>query len=203
MNKIFSRDLGIKIFNELNDQDLASVFQADKYTYSLYNDENLWMNRVLKNYGKYLGTAKEIKRKYMNDFTWKQYYIWLQDTLNNRSYNLFFYSSRKGQDDILKILMHIYPMHGLNFECMIVGIKNGHLNILKTFVEHGIDPSSKDNTAFIKACLHGHMDIVKFLLKDPRVDPSVNNNFALTAKYNGHNDIVELLMKDPRVIRKL
>lgn len=100
------KDLDIKWLNTLNDKDLMNIFQVNKYIYSLYNEDILWMNRVLKYYGKYLGEGVEIKDNYMNDKSWKDYYIYLKTNLhNNDKQEIFYQASELGYDDIVKILL--------------------------------------------------------------------------------------------------
>lgn len=63
-----------------------------------------------------------------------------------------------------------------------------------------VDPSYKNNKAFILAVCNNHYDLCKNLIKDTEIDPSSDDNFALSiASELGHIDIVKLLIKDRRV----
>lgn len=133
------KDVDIKILNELNDKDLISVCQSNQYANSLCNEDDLWRNRVLIHYGKYLGTAPEIKRKYVQNRSWKQYYVWVSNTVHGKDVqNTFKNAVKEGRSDIVKILLD----------------------------DPRVDPSV-DNNWYLR--LATDEEVINLLLEDPRV----------------------------------
>ena len=134
-----NKNVDMKILNELNDRDLLSVCKSNKYADSLCSGETLWMNRILKKYGRYLGTAPEIKNKYMKDSSWKQYYIWLSNAVHSKDLQETFKNAvKEGRVDIVKILL----------------------------TDSSVDPSVDDNWYLRLAT---NEEIAHLLLADPRV----------------------------------
>ena len=80
-----NKDTDFIILNKLKDYELTQVCQANKYVNSLCNDDLFWMNRVLDRFGKYLGSSKNIRENYLNGRTWKEYYMYMRDSLKEFS----------------------------------------------------------------------------------------------------------------------
>jgi hypothetical protein len=69
------KDIDIKILLYLNDKDISSCFQVNRYAYLLSKNEYFWMQLVIKKYGFHLGSCENIRQKYLNGRTWKEYYM--------------------------------------------------------------------------------------------------------------------------------
>jgi hypothetical protein len=69
------KDIDNKILLYLNDKDLSSCFQVNRYAYLLSKNEHFWMQLVIKKYGFHLGSCENIRQKYLNGRTWKEYYM--------------------------------------------------------------------------------------------------------------------------------
>lgn len=197
------KDLDIKWLNTLNDKDLMNIFQVNKYIYSLYNEDILWMNRVLKYYGKYLGEGVEIKDNYMNDKSWKDYYIYLKTNLhNNDKQEIFYQASELGYDDIVKILLQderVDPSDYANRAISNASL-NGHSEIIKLLLQDDrVNPASSNNYCIQMASLRGHLEVVRLLLQDERVDPSVNNYYAISVISNRYVEISRLLLNHKKL----
>jgi hypothetical protein len=76
-----NKDTNLSILERLNDTDLANLCQVNREAKKLCNDENFWRNRLLNKFRE-LGSLEELK-KYKGDRTWKQYYIYLINFLEN------------------------------------------------------------------------------------------------------------------------
>ncbi len=81
-----SPDTDLLILNKLSDRDLIDVCATNKYVNNLCNHPSFWMHRLIDRYGKYLGTAREIRQRYIpNGTSWKEYYLWLSGLLDNEN----------------------------------------------------------------------------------------------------------------------
>jgi len=69
------KDIDLKILLYLNDNDLCSCFQVNRYFYNLSKIEHFWMQLVIKKYGFHLGSCENIRQKYLNGQTWREYYM--------------------------------------------------------------------------------------------------------------------------------
>ena len=115
--------------------------------------------------------------------------------------------------------------------CLLVAIKNGHVNIVERLLNderisitgnnlyifqaliarNQLDmikillprvPPEFSNFALKEACRLGRLKMVELLLQDPRVDPSARSNRAIRiASQNGFSRIVERLLKEPSVLK--
>lgn len=103
-------DTDLLILREMSDKNLINVCAVNKYVHSLCNNESFWLSRVLSRYGKALGSAREIKEKYVPDGTsWKEYYFWVSDFLNGNediAYQIAFEHNRED----LQILLDVPPL---------------------------------------------------------------------------------------------
>ncbi|PRP83731.1 putative ankyrin repeat protein [Planoprotostelium fungivorum] len=75
------------------------------------------------------------------------------------------------------------------------------LPILEMLLNHpGVDPSTDDNRALLRACKIGDLSFVCLLLADARVDPTVKDNEAIrTSSAKGRVGVVRLLLSHHRV----
>ena len=77
---------------------------------------------------------------------------------------------------------------------------NGHIDMVRLFLEDIRISNDALMYGFIDACLNGWLNIVQLFLLDGRCDPSSNQDNALFAACsNGHTAIVKLLLCDSRV----
>jgi len=77
---------------------------------------------------------------------------------------------------------------------------NGHIDMVRLFLEDIRISNDALTYGFIDACLNGWLNIVQLFLLDERCDPSNNQNRALFAACsNGHTAIVKLLLCDNRI----
>jgi ankyrin repeat protein len=66
--------------------------------------------------------------------------------------------------------------------------------------DNRVDPSAKENDAWIVACGSSHLRLMKLLLSDRRVNPNARNAEALrTALSSKRMGVVELLLSSSRV----
>lgn len=107
----------------------------------------------------------------------------------------------RGNGDVIKVMLadsRFDPTHYTSKWALQVAAKHGFLNVVKSLLKKGVDPSVPVEglgLAVISASKNGHHKIVKLLLEDPRVDPTVQRNAAVyLASENGHDKVVELLL---------
>ena len=81
------KDVDLLILKELDDEDLFSLCQVDKYINSLCNNENFWLNKLLKKYPDY----KLLKMEATNKDIYKELYQLekLKEELNLSSKNIY------------------------------------------------------------------------------------------------------------------
>jgi ankyrin repeat protein len=117
------------------------------------------------------------------------------------SYKLYECAIENESCDIAEFLLDydsFYAYHVFDIPCI-----NGDYDMVKLFLDKGINPCGKDNMGFRTACKYGHTNIVKLLLKwnetqqDDKIELSTQNNYALQhAVENKHYDIVDLLLEN-------
>jgi len=192
------------------------------------NRETLWMNRLIKVYGKEIGSIDVIRQYKKENKSWRSYYKEIKDCLYKqtsifRSFNLDISNILKNNRlDLIKLLVN----RGRIFPTGKIRVDNKYLTILEAACTYGyldtvkyilgeVDPSSQNNSAIGISCDKGYVEIVKTLL-DWRsmdgltVDPRANFNYSLAyACRNGHTEIVKLLLEwegingeyvDPRIV---
>ena len=98
-----NRDVDIDILNRLNDKDLVSSCQTNKYAQSVCNDEKLWLRRSIDRFSKYV-SVEEMK-KFKGNRTWGEYYVEIAKILNKTlaAYDLV-KAVERGRTDIEKIV---------------------------------------------------------------------------------------------------
>lgn len=94
------------VLQNLPDKDLISVCQTNKYVNTLCKKEYFWINRVLLNYGKFLGTVEYIEKNYIpSDVSWKDYYFWISSLLQEENlYMILANANLKKRQDIVNII---------------------------------------------------------------------------------------------------
>ena len=94
--------------------------------------------------------------------------------------------------------------HGavMDVESLLRASTNGHLNIVKLFVHHGLDPKISDAygcNALMSAASHGHADLVRYLIKQGvEVNAKqVHDGFSalMLASDEGHVEVVRVLVE--------
>ena len=109
-----NKDVDIEILLYLNDRDLSRFFVINKYTSEFSKNENLWMNLVHRNYGNFLISLKDVKEKYLNGKTWKEYYRIYNNTelyrvVNENNIEIF-YGRQNGDYSLIKVGL-VYKIH--------------------------------------------------------------------------------------------
>ena len=105
------------ILNNLNDEDLSKVCVINKYVYSLCQDESFWANRFIKTYEIYYDNIESIKN-FKDNVSWKEYYLWISDLINDRNpYYVFAQAFKAGRFDVVGILygMKHVVTHAIEF----------------------------------------------------------------------------------------
>lgn len=70
------------------------------------------------------------------------------------------------------------------------------LTEIKALVDHGANPSVKNNAVLKLASLHGHLDVVKYLVETAKIDLSQNDEIAWKwAVGNKHTDVANYLFE--------
>ncbi|KAJ3331125.1 hypothetical protein HDU76_004034 [Blyttiomyces sp. JEL0837] len=116
-----------------------------------------------------------------------------------------YYAAKGGHEEVIKLLFWEGMEIDVNGEYELVPVfgvaaQNGHLEVMKTLVGAGADPSGYDNYAISMAAQHGQLEAVRFLLSFPGVDATVSNNYPIQmAARNGQTEVVKLLLEIPGV----
>jgi hypothetical protein len=112
-----TRATDLLVLQEMSDNDLANVCQTNKYFRGLCEDENFWRIRTVKNYGPYIVPDYEdkeyeyIRKHYMGrNTTWKKYYLWLSNAVQNPLYGiiLLFQNPREDLYEVLNGEFEVY-----------------------------------------------------------------------------------------------
>ena len=81
------------------------------------------------------------------------------------------------------------------FDAFEFACKFNHIEIVKLFLEKGIDPSQRNNRAIECAANRDGGAVVKLLLKDPRVDSDAINRALINAMKHGFVYTTEILLR--------
>ena len=218
-----NKNVDIKILGELEDKDLANIYQVNKKSNEICNDPGFWLNRILIKFP-YLDI--DILKRYKNNKTWSQYYINdlikinpsnAQDELINWSkygrLDLVIVALNKGADicseynsavrwasgnghlDVVKYLAERgADIHDYDDLTLRWAGKSGHLDVVKYLVENGADPRADSDYGMVLASMNGHLEVVKYLV-EKGVGISTYNYYSVNVamKY-GHNDVVDYLV---------
>jgi hypothetical protein len=116
---------------------------------------------------------------------------------------------RNGRVNILGLLLadpriklKIYP-DGYSEELRDAAMA-GQPEIVQMLIDYGIDPSAREDMAFIFAdsAAPRKIETMRVLMQDPRVDPQARDNHVLvnaSGMYASQQDVVRLLLSNPRV----
>jgi len=189
------KDLDIKIINYLDDNNLFNIIRTNKYLYLLTCNDNFWMNRVIKKYGKIIGGPEYIKVNFI-DSNWKNYYIFVKKLLLLNINDTLEYAKNNKRYDLLNIISECIRLQ----RTIDINIHRDEFNLVKAVLRNPLfNPSVNDNEIISICSFFGYEDILIEILKDPRVNPSSNENEPLKlAVKNNHIEIVKLLIEDKR-----
>jgi len=195
-----NKDVLLIVLSKINNQDLLNICQVNKYFSNLCNNENLWRNKLWKEYRKIYPEENQ---------TWKNMYLKLVYYMNKNKYektsDSFLDSIEDGHLEVVKYLSTLIDINPvLNFEIVTCSSYHGNLNIvifLSTLPE--VDFSIQDY-AIQTTSQKGYLEVVKFLSTLPNVDPSAGNNYAIQrASYYGHIEVVKYLSALPVVNKSI
>lgn len=128
------KNIDMLILNKLEDEDLSRVCLTNKYVYSLCEDDQFWMNRFIEKYGIYYDNIEEI-RNFKAPASWKEYYLWLTDIIENPDpYYMFAHAAYLKRKDVMKILYQIK-----NIYVEEIQVNTGPLNGTIAFVKIPFD----------------------------------------------------------------
>lgn len=119
-----------------------------------------------------------------------QYFINQSNDINNlinpERNHAFVESSASGNLDIVKYLeKFIVIIQNINinrYYCnsLVKACEYGHLNIVKYFIEKGIDYDKEDRNSFLYHAIdNNHIDIVKYLIEEYKIDLDNFNNIQM------------------------
>jgi len=66
--------------------------------------------------------------------------------------------------------------------------------MVKLLIEHGCDPTARDNIAIIRAARIGHLEMVKFLVEQGCDATAQDNEAIREAVYHDHLPVVKFLL---------
>ena len=129
---------------------------------------------------------------------------------------LFFkYAAKYGYLDIFKMVEEIFDhesiieddreineikeLNGIE-NCLVEACIYGHFEMVKYFIEKGLDPSIRGNAPLYKAIENNHMNIVGYLLEDDRVNPNEYYGALYIATRSDNVDMVKYLLDHPKII---
>ena len=176
------KNIDMLILNNLDDEDLSKVCVINKYVYSLCQNETFWTNRFINKYGKYYQDIESMK-KFKGEMSWKEYYLWISDLINDRSpYYVSAQARKADRDDIIAIL---YEMkHVLTYPLTYVLDDS----TLQTYVKHDLpDTDDKDiNITEVRKVLD--------IPEEYKITKNEINMYKLANNYYSFDDIREHLI---------
>jgi hypothetical protein len=106
------KDVDFIILQKIDDLELSNLCVINSYVNDLCKDETFWRNRLLSKYGFLLGDTKEIINKYKpEDISWKEYYIWLNSSLDGDQFFTYLFADALGRKDVTMILEYEFPQY--------------------------------------------------------------------------------------------
>lgn len=113
--------------------------------------------------------------------------------INCAEYVPIIYATRNGHLDIVKYL--IKNGYKLYDDDDLIGIasSNGDINMIKYFMEIGIDVSSDEDSALHRASTNGHLEVVKYLIEN---GANISNKIVESALLSEKNEIVKYLVEN-------
>ena len=180
------KDTDKLILQQLEDEDLASICQGNKYFRDICNDNTFWKNRFFIKFGNSDNPDKP----------WKEYYFEIKKEL--RTPNKFLIdSSKKGKLDLVKIALNnggnIDAQDNFGKTPFIWASENGHIEIVKYLVENGVDIHAQDDWALMEASGGGHLPVVKYLVSQGANIHAQDDLAFIWASDNGHLPVVKYL----------
>lgn len=176
--------IDLNILLQMEDRDLTSACEVDRYISVLCRNDMLWKQRILK----YYPEAEQFK----DDTTtsWRNYYKRIRDADSNP--NSINDAVENGHVDVLQWLTSIKqePIKADIWSVYNAAL-NGHLKVLQFLAS--LDPPILTNEdSANNAALNGHLDILQwFESLDPPILPDVYG--ANDAAYNGHLNVLKYL----------
>ena len=142
--------------------------------------DNVWYSQFINKFG------TEFKEYKPSNYTWSQYYLWLNDWLNNSTFEQFNQTDRED----LKLLWLLFKSR-CNIDGANWAAQNGYLNVLKWLSQRN-PPILPDLNGANQASSNNHLDIIKWL---SRLNPPIlpNEKGATLAVVNGHLDMLKWL----------
>jgi hypothetical protein len=152
-----TRDTNLLVLENLNDRDLLSYCQTNRYAQNLCKNEDFWRNRFIKVYG---GEAAQLKDR---NRTWKDFYLLIL-------YYTSKYTQKKALEKVAeKGYKDLFPFlsKGLNnFEIKNAIIESGNKDLIYNLENI---PDQLKRIGIRVAAKRGDRDLIQFLSKgDPK-----------------------------------
>ena len=117
---------------------------------------------------KYLGTSFDIRninqvRKYFNEL--------VQFAVEHHDDFLLWYVLSRIPHNTLTPLEILYE-----YRQFLQAIGDDYIDLVKLFLDYGVNPSMNYNEPLLNALIRGHLDVAQLLLNDPRVNPNINQD---------------------------
>ena len=124
--------------------------------------DNVWDYQFVKKFG------MKFKQYKPSDYTWKQYYLYLNDWLNNGTSEQFNQTKREDLQLLQSLFIFNSNIKGANWAA-----KNGYLNILKWLSQKNPPILPGDNGANW-AAVNGYLDILEWMSRqNPPILPNI------------------------------
>lgn len=118
--------------------------------------------------------------------------------VNTRGGLPLYYATEIGCFDIVKLLIEHGALTPCRFNVLLVAVKNGHIDIVKYFVEEcNVDIHTQNNAAMKSAIVHRHLDIAKYLMdKGINIPNAIPDYLIDIPVIFGHTDVVIYLIEN-------
>jgi ankyrin repeat protein len=105
------------------------------------------------------------------------------------------YSITHNKLEVLKLLVEKKkPDYAEKYMNFILASKLGRIQIVRWFVESGINPRENNERGFVTAAMNGNLDIMQYFISKCKTNPCIDNNKALAlASKGGHINVVKFL----------
>lgn len=143
----------------------------------------------------------EIKEGEISKFNWDKFKVYFE----LYKYKLLIEASVKGFFEDVKFLFkygtyvhrrNVYENNGVAF---VLAASNGHLDIVKLFIENGINIKITGMAPLMLAASGGHLEVVKFFIESgvcvDVVNISIGQTPLMYAVQSGHFDVVKFLVE--------
>jgi len=153
------RDANLEILKNLDDRDLLSFCQVNKYTNNLCKDEYFWRNRFIKEHGRKI--YEEAMKYKSSEKTWRKFYLSIVHYWNKAEDNNFAMNgaAKEGHKDLVEFFIE----KGANDwnAGMNGAARGGHKDLVEFFISKGADDW---NYGMWGAAKGGHKDLVNFFI---------------------------------------